>query len=59
MERDTPVVFKRVTTALDPDTADDCRDSSYAEMNVTGHVEVQTKESDIQEWLREFSDIMT
>ena len=59
MERDTPAVVKRVTTVLDPDTADDRMDSSYAELNVTGQVEVKTSKSDILEWLREFSDTMT
>ena len=59
VERETPTVIKRVTTVLDPDTPEDSMDSSYAELNVTGQVDVQTRESDVQKWLKEFGDIMT
>ena len=49
VERETPTVIKRATTVLDPDTPEDCLDSSYAESNMMGQVDIQTRESAVQE----------
>ena len=59
VEREAPTVVKRGTTVLDPDTLEDSMDSSHAELKVTGQIDIASRESDMQEWLREFEDIMT
>ena len=59
VERESPTVVKRVTTVLDPDTLEDSMDSSYTELTVTGQVDIASRESDVQEWLKEYEDIMT
>ena len=52
-------MVKRVTTVLEPDTEGDTMEHTYSEVVVTGNVQVQGRDKDIQEWLKEFEDIMT
>ena len=59
VERESVTVVKKVTTVLDPDTLEDSMDSSYAELKVTGQVDIASRESDVPEWLKECEDIMT
>ena len=57
--RTETVEVKRVTTVLEPDTESDSMDQQYAEAIVCGKVEARNKESDIAEWVEEFSDTST
>ena len=59
VEREDQAVVKRVTTVLEPDTEGDTMEHTYSEVVVTGNVQVQGRDKDIQEWLKEFEDIMT
>ena len=54
---------KRVTTVLEPDTETDNMDQSYSQAVQLGNVEVETRDTDIQEWgyttYRSYSDMIT
>ena len=48
-----------MTTVLEPDSSTDTMEQQYAEANVIGRVETETREADISSWEKEFADILT
>ena len=59
VKRDEALVVKRVTTVLEPDTESDSMDKEYTKVVVTGKVDNPIRETDIQDWLKEFESTMT
>ena len=49
----------RVTSVLEPDTPTDYMEEQYSEAVVTGCVITKDRQSDIQGWVTDFSDILT
>ena len=50
---------KQVTSVLEPDTESDSMDTQYAEVKVTGRVETDSREADIDRWESDFADTLT
>ena len=57
--RDPEPAVKRVTTVLEPDTVSDSMDHQYTELVIRGSVDTADRDSDVKEWVEEFSDIPT
>ena len=53
------VLVKKVTTFLDPDTKNDTMEHTYSEVQLQEDVVHPSREKDIQDWVTEFSDILT
>ena len=58
-QRSDSASVKRVTTVLEPDTDIDSMDYTYTAVVLSGKVEIETRDKDIQEWVDEYSDILT
>ena len=58
-ERKEKTRVKRVITVSEPDIESESLDSLYSELTVSGQVQVLSKDKDIAEWVKEFSDILT
>ena len=56
--RDPEPAVKRVTTVLEPDTVSDSMDHQYTELVIRGRVDTADRD-DVNEWVEEFSDILT
>ena len=50
---------KRVTSVLEPDTQIDQMDDQYAEAKVTGSVDTEDRQKDIEGWKHDYKDILT
>ena len=59
IEREDRVLVKRITTVLKPDSENDTMEHEYAEVVVSGCVQVPNRYRDTQQWLSEYKDIMT
>ena len=50
---------RRVTTVLEPDSANDTMDNQYIEVTLTGRAQTESREADIKGWEKEFHDTLT
>ena len=58
-QRSDSALVKRVTTVLDPDSVEDTMENTYSEVVLSGKVESESRDKDIDGWVQEYADILT
>ena len=51
--------MRKVTTVLEPNSANDTMDKQYIEVTLMGKARAESREADIKGWKKEFHDILT